>query len=170
MGGGSFCRRFEGVGGGREAGERQRLNPRADLANAGPRGRHAGIDDGREAMLANLEHVDARRHALKSERRNAEERVFAQSVRAHAARACRQLVHRAADEFGDSPEANAAELLIMPGATQTLKWVPDRVGVVPFYCTDFCSALHQEMQGYLRVSPASSNVPLTFSLGQTGPK
>jgi nitrous-oxide reductase len=66
--------------------------------------------------------------------------------------------------------ANAAELLIMPGATQTLKWVPDRVGVVPFYCTDFCSALHQEMQGYLRVSPASSNVPLTFSLGQTGPK
>jgi len=28
------------------------------------------------------------------------------------------------------------------------------------YCTDFCSALHQEMQGYVRVSPANSNVPL----------
>ncbi len=53
-----------------------------------------------------------------------------------------------------------AELLIMPGETQTLKWVPDQVGVVPMYCTDFCSALHQEMQGYVRVSPASSNVPL----------
>jgi nitrous-oxide reductase len=66
--------------------------------------------------------------------------------------------------------ASTAELLIMPGATQTLKWVPDRIGVVPFYCTDFCSALHQEMQGYIRVSPAGSNVPLTFSLGQTGPK
>ncbi|HRD53953.1 MAG TPA: nitrous oxide reductase, partial [Flavobacteriales bacterium] len=54
-----------------------------------------------------------------------------------------------------------AELLIMPGETQTLKWIPTKVGVVPFYCTDFCSALHQEMQGYLRVSPANSNVPLT---------
>jgi len=66
--------------------------------------------------------------------------------------------------------ANTAELLIMPGATQTLKWVPDRVGVFPFYCTDFCSALHQEMQGYLRVSPANSNVALKFSLGETGPQ
>lgn len=62
--------------------------------------------------------------------------------------------------------ANTAELLIMPGATQTLKWVPNRVGVFPFYCTDFCSALHQEMQGYIRVSPASSNVPLSYSLGK----
>lgn len=62
--------------------------------------------------------------------------------------------------------ANTAETLIMPGATQTLKWVPDRVGVFPFYCTDFCSALHQEMQGYIRVSPAGSSVPLTYSLGK----
>lgn len=66
--------------------------------------------------------------------------------------------------------ADNAEILIMPGATQTLKWVPDRVGVQPFYCTDFCSALHQEMQGYLRVSPAGSNVPLTYSLGETKPQ
>lgn len=58
--------------------------------------------------------------------------------------------------------ANNAELLIMPGETLTLKWVPDRVGIVPFYCTDFCSALHQEMQGYVRVSPAGSNVPLSW--------
>lgn len=62
--------------------------------------------------------------------------------------------------------ANTAETLIMPGSTQTLKWVPDRVGVFPFYCTDFCSALHQEMQGYIRVSPASSNVSLIYSLGK----
>lgn len=61
-----------------------------------------------------------------------------------------------------------AELLIMPGETQTLKWVPEKVGVFPMYCTDFCSALHQEMQGYVRVSPAGSNVPLTFSLGKQG--
>jgi nitrous-oxide reductase len=60
-----------------------------------------------------------------------------------------------------------AEILIMPGETQTLKWIPTKVGVVPFYCTDFCSALHQEMQGYVRVSPAGSNVPLKFSTGVT---
>ena len=66
--------------------------------------------------------------------------------------------------------AGNAELLIMPGETQTLKWTPDRVGIVPIYCTDFCSALHQEMQGYVRVSPAGSNVPLTFSLGTNIPK
>jgi nitrous-oxide reductase len=62
--------------------------------------------------------------------------------------------------------ADNAELLIMPGETQTLKWVPDKVGIFPFYCTDFCSALHQEMSGYLRVSPAGSNVPISFSLGK----
>ncbi len=59
-----------------------------------------------------------------------------------------------------------AELLIMPGETQTLKWVPNRVGMFPMYCTDFCSALHQEMSGYIRVSPAGSNVPLLFSTGK----
>jgi nitrous-oxide reductase len=65
--------------------------------------------------------------------------------------------------------ANNAELLVMPGETQTLAWKPDRVGVFPIYCTDFCSALHQEMQGYIRVSVAGSNVPLTASLGKTQP-
>ena len=58
--------------------------------------------------------------------------------------------------------STTAEILIMPGETQTLVWKPDRPGVIPFYCTDFCSALHQEMQGYLRVSPAGSNVPIKF--------
>lgn len=61
--------------------------------------------------------------------------------------------------------ANTAELLVMPGETQTLKWLPNFVGIVPFYCTDFCSALHQEMQGYIRVSPNGSNVPISFSMG-----
>jgi nitrous-oxide reductase len=71
--------------------------------------------------------------------------------------------------FGVKGAANA-ELLIMPGETQTLKWVPDRVGIFPIYCTDFCSALHQEMQGYVRVSPAGSSVPISFSLGKTVPE
>lgn len=59
---------------------------------------------------------------------------------------------------------NNAELLIMPGETSTLKWVPKKPGMYPMYCTDFCSALHQEMQGYVRVSPAGSNTPLIYSL------
>jgi len=66
--------------------------------------------------------------------------------------------------------AATAELLIMPGETQTLKWTPEKPGIVPIYCTDFCSALHQEMQGYVRVSPANSSVPLSFSVGKNTPE
>jgi len=61
------------------------------------------------------------------------------------------------------------ELLIMPGETQTLKWIPEKPGISPFYCTDFCSALHQEMQGYVRVSPTGTNAPLLFSTGKNMP-
>ena len=63
--------------------------------------------------------------------------------------------------------ADNAELLVMPGETQTLKWIPTRVGISPMYCTDFCSALHQEMTGYVRVSPAGSNVPISYGTGVT---
>jgi nitrous-oxide reductase len=64
------------------------------------------------------------------------------------------------------------ELLVMPGETRTLAWVPQKVGVYPFYCTDFCSALHQEMQGYARVSPKGSDVPLAWGTDRPlhGPK
>ena len=60
--------------------------------------------------------------------------------------------------------ANTSELLIMPGQTETFIWDANQEGVWPFYCTDFCSALHQEMQGYVRVSPKSSNIKLNWSL------
>ena len=40
-----------------------------------------------------------------------------------------------------------------PGKTATLKFVADTPGVFPYYCTEFCSALHLEMQGYLLVKP-----------------
>lgn len=62
--------------------------------------------------------------------------------------------------------ANNSELLVLPGETATLKWTPDHSGVYPMYCTDFCSALHQEMQGYVRVSPAGSNPAIKFSTGE----
>jgi len=61
--------------------------------------------------------------------------------------------------------ARNSELLIMPGQTETLLWKPQYEGVIPFYCTDFCSALHQEMQGYIRVSARNSSPELTWSVG-----
>jgi nitrous-oxide reductase len=44
-------------------------------------------------------------------------------------------------------------IVIDPGETKTLKFVARKSGVYPYYCTNFCSALHQEMQGYLEVVP-----------------
>ena len=41
-------------------------------------------------------------------------------------------------------------LVIDPGETKTVTFKV-RKGVYPYYCTNFCSALHQEMQGYLIV-------------------
>ena len=58
-----------------------------------------------------------------------------------------------------------AEILIMPGETQTFKWKPLSAGIFPFYCTDFCSALHQEMSGYIRISAQGVKTPLKFSTG-----
>lgn len=46
-------------------------------------------------------------------------------------------------------------LVIDPGETKTVRLTMKKAGVFPFYCTNFCSALHQEMQGYLAVKPAS---------------
>jgi len=62
--------------------------------------------------------------------------------------------------------ANTSEILVMPGQTKTVVWEPKLEGVWPFYCTDFCSALHQEMQGYVRVSAASSNMEIKYTLGE----
>jgi len=42
-------------------------------------------------------------------------------------------------------------VVIDPGETKTIEFTADKAGVYPFYCTNFCSALHQEMQGYLLV-------------------
>jgi len=44
-------------------------------------------------------------------------------------------------------------VVIDPGETKVIEFIADKAGVFPFYCTNFCSALHQEMQGYLLVKP-----------------
>lgn len=41
-------------------------------------------------------------------------------------------------------------IVVDPGETKTVTFKAKR-GVYPYYCTNFCSALHQEMQGYLVV-------------------
>jgi nitrous-oxide reductase len=50
-------------------------------------------------------------------------------------------------------------LVMDPGETKTVKLVADKTGVFPYYCTNFCSALHQEMQGYLAVKPRGYQEP-----------
>lgn len=40
-----------------------------------------------------------------------------------------------------------------PGEVATLEFTADRSGPFAFYCTEFCSALHLEMQGWLLVEP-----------------
>jgi nitrous-oxide reductase len=44
-------------------------------------------------------------------------------------------------------------LSLEPGKHANVSFVADRPGVFPFYCTEFCSALHLEMAGYFLVEP-----------------
>ena len=44
-------------------------------------------------------------------------------------------------------------LSIEPGEHSDVTFVADKAGVFPMYCTEFCSALHLEMAGYLLVEP-----------------
>jgi len=44
-------------------------------------------------------------------------------------------------------------IVVDPGETKTVTFKVDKPGVFPYYCTNFCSALHQEMQGYMVVRP-----------------
>lgn len=45
------------------------------------------------------------------------------------------------------------DVVIDPGETKTVAFRVKEAGIYPFSCTYFCSALHQEMQGYLIVMP-----------------
>jgi nitrous-oxide reductase len=44
-------------------------------------------------------------------------------------------------------------LSLEPGKTETITFKADMSGTFPFYCTEFCSALHLEMAGYFLVKP-----------------
>jgi nitrous-oxide reductase len=60
-------------------------------------------------------------------------------------------------------------LVMDPGETKTFKIKLTKTGVFPFYCTNFCSALHQEMQGYLVVRNAGE-APAPATTGSSGGK
>ncbi|BCB27707.1 hypothetical protein SKTS_25930 [Sulfurimicrobium lacus] len=63
-------------------------------------------------------------------------------------------LERAEDEtHGFTVDTYNVHASVEPGKTVTVKFKADREGVFPFYCTEFCSALHLEMEGYLLVKP-----------------
>ena len=63
-------------------------------------------------------------------------------------------LERAEDEVhGFAMYGQNVQLSIEPGKTASTTFVADKAGVYPYYCTEFCSALHLEMQGYLLVKP-----------------
>ncbi len=61
---------------------------------------------------------------------------------------------RAQDEtHGFAISTYGVNLSLEPGKTATAKIKADKPGVFSYYCTEFCSALHLEMTGFLVVKP-----------------
>jgi nitrous-oxide reductase len=54
-------------------------------------------------------------------------------------------------------------LSLEPGKAETVTFTADQAGVFPFYCTEFCSALHLEMMGYFMVEPRATTSTLPKS-------
>lgn len=61
-------------------------------------------------------------------------------------------------------------IVMDPGELKTVAFRATKAGVYPFYCTNFCSAMHQEMQGYLLVKPrgAAAAASTTAPAGPVG--
>ena len=63
-------------------------------------------------------------------------------------------LERAEDEtHGFTVSGMNVHASVEPGKTVSVKFKADREGVFPYYCTEFCSALHLEMEGYFLVKP-----------------
>ncbi len=71
-------------------------------------------------------------------------------------------LERAEDEVhGFALRGQNVNLSIEPGKTVSASFKTDLEGVYPYYCTEFCSALHLEMQGYLLVKPKGYKAAVT---------
>ncbi len=78
-------------------------------------------------------------------------------------------LERAQDEtHGFGISAYNVHASIEPGKTVAVKFVADKEGVYPYYCTEFCSALHLEMMGYLLVKPKGWKPSATATTTSTG--
>jgi len=63
-------------------------------------------------------------------------------------------LERAEDEtHGFAIYGHDVNLSLEPGKTVSATFKVTKEGVYPYYCTEFCSALHLEMEGYLLVKP-----------------
>ncbi len=69
-------------------------------------------------------------------------------------------LERAVDEtHGFGISGLNVHVSVEPGKTASVKFVADQEGVFPYYCTEFCSALHLEMMGYLYVKDPKKTYP-----------
>jgi len=71
-------------------------------------------------------------------------------------------IERAYDAtHGFSIPAYNINVSIEAGEAVTVEFDADQPGVFSYYCTEFCSALHLEMAGYLLVEPSGASAEVT---------
>jgi nitrous-oxide reductase len=61
-------------------------------------------------------------------------------------------------------------LSLEPGEFIEFTFVADKAGTYPYYCTEFCSALHLEMMGYLHIKPKAGTAAATLDPAVTSAK
>lgn len=80
-------------------------------------------------------------------------------------------IEQTTDELhGFGLEEYNMQVVVDPGETKTIDFVADKPGVFAYYCTNFCSALHQEMQGYLLVKPKGGTSASAAKSGSSHPQ
>ncbi|MBI2236447.1 MAG: Sec-dependent nitrous-oxide reductase [Magnetospirillum sp.] len=110
----------------------------------------------------------------KTERKPGRVEVFGTVIRSHinpeiieATEGDEVVIHltnleRAQDEtHGFAVSKHNVNMSLEPGKTASVTFKANKAGVYPYYCTEFCSALHLEMEGYLLVQPANYKAAAT---------
>lgn len=77
-------------------------------------------------------------------------------------------LERAQDEtHGFAVDSMNVHASLEPGKTVTVEFDATEEGVFPYYCTEFCSALHLEMMGYLMVKDPNKQYAAVDAKGTT---